>query len=261
MLASSITAEDGQAQDRIAPDDERALWLRFKREGDMAARDALIRHYLAFTRILAARAYARRYGDTISFGEFMQLASVGLIEAVDHFSPDDGRASFRTYAAHWIRGAILGGLRSLSEVHAQIDARKRAQRDRLRSLAEPAADAADPAGASDPFDRFAEVAVGVALGFMLDDVRIYQQGEGVVADHCGPDLEMRRIRGLLERAARGLPDKERFLIEKHYFEGLAFEEIATLLSLSKGRVSQLHKQALLALRAALRQAGYGDWSV
>jgi RNA polymerase sigma factor for flagellar operon FliA len=261
LASSSFIAEPEPApsnSEALAPALEEALWRRLKSDGDMLARDALIRHHMGFARILAARAYARRYADTVSFAEFMQLASVGLIEAVDRFSPQDGRASFRTYAAHWIRGAVLDGLRTLTEVHAQIDARKQSQRDRMRSFKDEGPDKEAPA--RDAFNRLADMAVGVALGFMLDDIRMYRDGDGTVEDRCGVDLEARRMRALLETSARSLPSKERLLIEKHYFEGLKFEEIAGLLALSKGRVSQLHKQALGLLRTAMRQAGHGDWS-
>lgn len=263
LASSSFVSGPALAQsgaDTLEPEQENMLWLRFKSEGDMTARDTLIRHYMAFARILAARAYARRYADTVSFGEFMQLASLGLIEAVDRFSLSDGRASFRTYAAHWIRGAVIDGLRTQTEVHAQIDARRQSQRDRLRSLKDGQEQGGQALGAREVFNRLADVAVGVALGFMLDDIRMYREGDGVAEDRCGADLEARRMRVLLETSARALPPKERLLIEKHYFEGLKFEEIASLMALSKGRVSQLHKQALGLLRSALRQAGHGDWS-
>jgi RNA polymerase sigma factor for flagellar operon FliA len=254
---------------------EAGLWRRFKQHGDMLAREALIKQYLDFARIMAGRSYSKRYRDTVAFNEYMQLASVGLIEAVDRYSPDDeGGASFRTYAAHWIRGAILNGLRSLSEVHAQIEARKRSQRDRLYSLsrrgepqegeAEAESGTKDPVdgdGAGDAFDRLANLAMGVALGFMLDDLRIYQSDEGSMEDNCYSDAEMRRVRTLLDQATRALPQRDRMLITRHYFEGLTFDELAQSLALSKGRVSQLHRQALASLRTALRSAGYGDWSV
>lgn len=254
---------------------EAALWQRFKGDGDMAARDTLIRHHLDFARILAGRAYARRYRDTVSFGDYMQLASLGLIDAVDKFLHEDGRATFRSYAAHWIRGAILNGLRSLSEVHAQIDARKRAHRDRLYSLTrrpqgdddQDDDDALDDTSSTtadecaDPFTRLADIAMGVALGFMLDDLRIYQSSEGTQEDNSYTDAEMRRLRKLLGRAAQGLSGDERDLIDRHYFEGHTFEDVARHLALSKGRVSQLHKRALGSLRSALNEAGYRDWSI
>jgi RNA polymerase sigma factor for flagellar operon FliA len=45
-----------------------------------------------------------------------------------------------------------------------------------------------------------------------------------------------------------LPDKERTVIEWHYVEGKKFECLAEKLGLSKGRISQLHAQALLRMR-------------
>lgn len=271
LSSSAALSLDGDignaaAADAPAQSHEAGLWRRFKLEGDMQARDALIRAYLDFARIMAGKTYSQRNRDTVNFNEYMQLASVGLIEAVDRYSPDEGLASFRTYAAHWIRGAILNGLRNLSEVHAQIEARKRAHRDRLHSIARRAKEEEETesnAGEEnvDAFDRLAGVAMGMALGFMLDDLRIYQTSEGTVEDTCYDDMDMRKLRASLGQAVRALPERERTLITRHYFEGLAFDELARSLDLSKGRVSQLHRQALTALRRALHKAGHGDWSI
>ena len=251
---------------------EAALWHRFRHEGDAQARGMLIETYLDFARIMAGRTYAQRHESAVAFNEYMQLASVGLIEAIDRYVPTEGGASFRTYAAHWIRGSILNGLRHLSEVHAQIEARKRVHRDRLHSLARRAKAAPDESEAaadaeagneeeSDAFARLAGVAMGVALGFMLDDLRIYRSSEGAVEDNCLHDIDMRKMRASLAQAVRNLPSRERTLITQHYFDGMPFEEMAQAWTLSRGRVSQLHKQALMSLRAALGRAGLGDWSI
>jgi len=45
-------------------------------------------------------------------------------------------------------------------------------------------------------------------------------------------------------------------LQEHYIHGVAFEQLASLLDLSKGRVSQLHRAALLLLRKRLREHGH-----
>lgn len=249
----------------LEPEAESQLWRRFRLHGDMAARDMLIKGYLHFARIMAGKSYAERYRDGVTFGEYFQLASVGLIEAVDRYKPDDGRASFKTYAAYRIKGAILNGLGELTEVRAQIDARGRAHRDRLASLAARGGEEADPQdegqAEGDTFERLSKMALGLALGFMLDDVRIYQSEEGRVEDNCYTDTEMRQLRARLKDLIRLLPERERQLIERHYFEAQQFDEIAQTLALSKGRVSQLHKRALGLLQDALAGARYQEWSI
>ena len=50
---------------------------------------------------------------------------------------------------------------------------------------------------------------------------------------------------------RSLSEKERLVIALYYYEELTQKEIAEVLSVSEGRVSQLHSQALLKLRVKL----------
>jgi RNA polymerase sigma factor for flagellar operon FliA len=41
----------------------------------------------------------------------------------------------------------------------------------------------------------------------------------------------------------------------HYQEGLTFREVAKVLDLTPGRISQMHTQAILRLRAMAREYG------
>jgi RNA polymerase sigma factor FliA len=45
-----------------------------------------------------------------------------------------------------------------------------------------------------------------------------------------------------------LPEKERLVISLYYYEELTQKEIAEVLCVSEGRISQLHSQALINLR-------------
>lgn len=251
-----------QSTDRPEPpgsgDEVTPLWAAFKTDGDLAARQALIERHLGFARYVAWRCYAQRMRDGVAFSDYQQLAIIGLIEAVDRFDPLLGRASFETYASHRIRGAVLNGLTSMSEVNAQIEARRRTHRSRLATLAE--VDEAAPAG-HDEFERFADLATGMALGFMLDDVRIFQTSEGEVADNSYSDAEMHKLRSTLERLIRTLPERESHLLRAHYFNDLPFETVAEDFGLSKGRVSQLHKRALASLHSSLAALHCTEWLV
>ena len=80
---------------------EQALLVRYHRAGDLAARDELVERFLPFARDLA-----RRYSYTDeSFDDLVQVASVGLIKAIDRFDPDRG-AKFTSFAAPTILGEL-----------------------------------------------------------------------------------------------------------------------------------------------------------
>ena len=79
---------------------EKRLFVSYAR-GDMAARDQLIRQCLPLARSLASR-YVRP-GETVD--DLMQVASIGLIKAVDRFDPSRG-TSFSSFAVPSILGEI-----------------------------------------------------------------------------------------------------------------------------------------------------------
>jgi RNA polymerase sigma factor for flagellar operon FliA len=55
-----------------------------------------------------------------------------------------------------------------------------------------------------------------------------------------------------------LPEREAKIIRHHYFQQVPFDDIAESLGLTKGRVSQLHRRALMMLRDAMRADGGVD---
>src|SRR3954468_4200848 len=80
---------------------ERLLFDRYQASGDLAARDELIRSCLPLARKLASR-YAR-HGEPID--DLLQVASIGLIKAVDRFDPTRGTA-FSSFAVPSILGEL-----------------------------------------------------------------------------------------------------------------------------------------------------------
>lgn len=251
MRGEGVSAEEGDAGGGAA-DDEARLWRAWRERGDPLARQQLIGLHLDFARIMAGKLYARRHTGDIEFDEYLQLARVGLIESVDRYDPDLG-AGFRTYASHRIQGSILSGLEALTERGRQLAFRRRIEQERLASLA-----SRTEAGSEDSFTRLASVAVGLALGFMLDDVGMYQAQDVAYADNSYSTSESRQMQRRLLKLTADLPEREAKIIRHHYFQQVPFDDIAESLGLTKGRVSQLHRRALMMLRDAMRADGGVD---
>ena len=74
-------------------------------------------------------------------------------------------------------------------------------------------------------------------------------------DMAGPDigeaLEKEEMTRIMAEILEELSEKERLVVALYYYEELTQKEIAEVLSVSEGRVSQLHSQALLKLRVKL----------
>lgn len=212
--------------------------------------------------------YSRRTGSEVCFDDYLQLATVGLIESIDRFDPGLG-VQFKTFASKRIQGSILTGLERLTEKNQQIAVRTRVLRERIQALKESAAEmsgtAADKSGTletSTPrqsqqalFDYLAEVGIGLALSVMLEGTGMVDASSQVeVTAAPGPEViyfrksEIARMRTAMRDLVDELGDTERMVISHHYLQEICFDEIARLLGVSRSRVSQIHRNTLIKLR-------------
>lgn len=109
-----------------------------------------------------------------------------------------------------------------------------------------------------------DLALGLALGFMLE-------GTGLMADPDDPkdpisshtatpsayeSLAWKDMIGTLMSELATLSEREQIIVRHHYIEGISFEALASLLKLSKGRISQIHRSALAQLRKKITGKGH-----
>jgi RNA polymerase sigma factor for flagellar operon FliA len=216
---------------------EASLWRRLRFEAEGGCRETLFNHYLPLARSVAHRRYYQRPVKRADRGDYEHLAYEGLLQAIDRFDPLLG-VPFSAYARRRIGGSIADGIARMSEVDAQLSLRYRIEQERLRSLSPQAADPED-----DPLTALSDLAVGLALGLMLD---------GANAADTQPTayetLEWREMQARLAAEVLKLPEKEALVVRQHYDNELSFAQIADLLQLSRGRISQLHRSALERLR-------------
>jgi RNA polymerase sigma factor for flagellar operon FliA len=223
---------------------EAALWRAYREQGDDAARQKLFDRYQPFARKLAGAQFARRAVGGFERSDIEQLAYEALLQAIPRFDP--ARAiPFESYARRRILGHIGDGLATMSEAAAQYRYRQRAERDRLRSLREAGAD-------EDALAALSRLAATLALGLMAEEVASLDPE--TVPDgqpSAYESLAWHEMRQKLRQQIAALPERERYVIGQHYRNGVSFQQIAAILGISKGRVSQIHRAALLRLREQL----------
>ena len=216
-----------------AAPDELELWERLRRDTCREAREALFFRYAPWSRSVARDVYRRVRIPQLEWGDYTHNATVGLLEAMGRF--DAGRGiDFPAYAKPRVRGAVFNGLRVFLIEARRIEGYER-RRERLESMDSEPVD-------MDPLGHLVELVSGLATGLMLESEGL---SESLAA---GTDAAVVVERHQLQEIARDslqvLNEQERRVVQLHYFQHLAFVDIATLLGLTKGRISQVHKAAI-----------------
>ena len=210
-------------------------------------------------RSIAASVEGADLEDLIAYGE------LGLAQAASNFDAEKG-CRFSTFAYYRIQGAIFDGLSEMSWT-------SRSEYQRLRSdqLANEAlmADAAQNAAAgSHSFAGNAGWmgAVTRKLAVVYFVTRGEQQGSGI-RDSTVEDPDVapasdivasKEIGQKLRELVNQLPDVERRLVTLVYFDGLALQQAANELHISKSWASRLHSRVLQRLADELRRLGVHD---
>ncbi|MBC7768237.1 MAG: sigma-70 family RNA polymerase sigma factor [Phycisphaerales bacterium] len=223
---------------------EASLWRRFRFDGEVVCREALFERHLSLARKIARGEFRRRPAYGLDRSDFEQLAYGGLLEAIDRYDPLRG-ALFEAFARRRIRGAITDGIAKSSESAAHFSHRQRLENERLRSLSQGAT-------SSDPIAALGVLASGLALGLLAENAaRLLEQQASPELD-AYESLAWRELQLNMLAEIEKLPSPERTVLQQHYLNGVDFAQIAELMGLSRGRISQLHHAGLMAVRERLR---------
>ena len=220
--------------------DEQELWASYRSSSDASAQQQIFFQYIPWARAVARDVYRRVRIPQMDWSDYAQNATVGLLEAMGRF--DAGRGiDFIAYAKPRVRGAVFNGLRSyLAESRVRVDSNRWG--DRIASF--------ESSDSDDQLGQMISAVTGLGLAFLLDtdaasDLQPPNHDASAMAERQQMDV-------LLAGSVTKLPEKEKLVITLHYYQYMPFVEIAGLLGLTKGRISQIHKSALDRIRAQLR---------
>lgn len=234
-------------------EDEDRLWRRWAGEGDEQARESLAELYMPYASSLAAGLFSKAPRGEFPFEEYRQFAMVGLMESIDRYEPGRG-AHFKTFALPRIRGAVYNGLERMSERQQQRAFRRRAEPERVDSLV---SDRFSSEASPQLLEELESIGVGIALGLILEGVGS-RPGVELLQEDAYAQLEMGQLNRQLWEMVDRLTVREREVIVLHYRQFKNFDEIADDLQLTKGRISQLHRQAVSRLRELFSKAATCD---
>jgi RNA polymerase sigma factor for flagellar operon FliA len=227
----------------------------------------LVQRHLEIARRAAAMIHPR-VRDHVALDELVALASAGLAEAAERYDPDRG-ATFATFAWYRVQGAIIDGLRASTLLPRRTWARlialraaseyleQRAERERA---APAAASGAAPPATDEALAQVARAMSAIRTVYVLSLEALCDRGFDTAGDAPTPadgiadDLDRARAAARLRAAVAQLPDNERAVVTKHYFEGKTLLEAGAELGRSKSWASRLHAQAVERLRALVDDA-------
>jgi RNA polymerase sigma factor FliA len=225
-----------------------ALWRNHARMPNASHRLALFDYYRSFARRVALNQARRMPELGLDREDYVQLANEALLQSIDRFDPTIG-SPFEAFARTRIVGHVRNGALKASESSAQYGYRRRIERERLASLR--TVEAKDDLSV---VDQLAGIAAKIALGFILEDQQTPDPDTLPTADPSAYDaLAWRELCAELDRRLKQLPEREAFVLDRHYRHADQFQHIAALLGVSKGRISQLHGQGLERLRKSMRR--------
>ena len=222
---------------------------------DAAERAKLVEKHLDLSRRAAAMVYPR-VKQHVQFDELVALANIGLAEAATRYDPTKG-ASFSTFAWYRVHGAIIDGIRKSTNLPRRVWAKLvalRAASEYLEHRGERDAGAAQK-GVAAPSGPDALAAVKEAMSairtmYVTSLETLQEKGfdPGGETPELAEGIDTTRLGVRLRKALDKLPEKERELVKKHYWEGKNLLEAGAELGISKSWASRLHAQAVDRLR-------------
>jgi RNA polymerase sigma factor for flagellar operon FliA len=232
---------------------------------DKKTRDDLIIKYAPLVKTIVLRMAARMPIDVADKEDLINVGIIGLMSALEKYDAQRN-VQFETYAHFRIRGAVLDELRQRDWVPRSTrnkdsrleDAFTKLQRKLGRAPNE--AEVAEHLGltADEYFSLLNEVkriSIISQEDLPPDYLEKYGSEEVMGAVERGNPLQnitsKELIKGLKDAIA-ALPEKEKIVLSLYYYEELTMKEIGKVLELTESRVCQIHAQATLRLRAAVK---------
>jgi RNA polymerase sigma-B factor len=224
--------------------------------GDEAARAAVVERFLPLARQLARR--YQRGGELLD--DLNQVASLGLLKAVDRYDPDR-QTAFSSFAVPTILGELKRHFRDKGwSVRVPRDLQELAVRlepvseELNRELGRPPtpAEIAERTGTTVEQVLEAREAAGAYRAVSLDRPREddEEEGAGIVLGIEDPGFGVAEDSATVERLMRVLSDREREVLRLRFGEDLTQAEIGQRVGVSQMHVSRIIRQAIARLREA-----------
>lgn len=226
--------------------------------------ESLVEQYLPLVKRIAHH-LTGRLPPSVAVDDMIQAGIIGLIEASKKFDSSKG-ASFETFAGIRIRGSMLDEIRKGDWAPRSVHRNARRVTEAIRAVEQRVnrdardAEIAEELGVSlDDYYQMTRDSLATRLFSIdeltnpsnlgdedADDEDFHGAGLGPLEGITKESLQLN-----LTKAIQSLSEREQLILALYYDEELNLKEIGEVLGVSESRVSQIHSQAALKLRAKL----------
>jgi RNA polymerase sigma factor for flagellar operon FliA len=220
--------------------------------------NALIENNMGLVRKIAWHMHGR-VKSAVEIEDLIQIGMYGLVTAAQNYVVKEG-VSFASYAGIRIRGEIVDHLRrnsNLCRTTIQMQQKYNASFEKLsRQLqrepknSEIAKDMGLEASELDNWEQAFAANTHQSLDSVYDEFSIWFASNDQSPEDELSDTELKEN---LVEALKTLPEREAMLIQLYYVEELNVYEIAEVLEITTGRVSQIKKSAISRLREFIQK--------
>lgn len=232
-----------------------------------AQKDQLILQYAPLIKFVAQK-IAARLPSNIELDDLMSSGVIGLMDAIEKYDPSRDN-KFKTYAEFRIRGAILDELRAQDWVPRSVRDKAKMLDKTIVRLEVKLGRNPEEQEVADALNMTIEelhtlvnevrpvsvVSIDEAPSFSsVDKKSILSILDGCKFNNPQSQLDIKFLKDSITNAIEDLPERQRLVLSLYYYEDLNLKEIGKVLRVTESRVSQLHAQAIVRLRAKLNQA-------
>ena len=218
----------------------------------------LIENNMGLVRKIAWHMHGR-VKSAVEIEDLIQIGMYGLVTAAQNYVVKEG-VSFASYAGIRIRGEIVDHLRrnsNLCRTTIQMQQKYNASFEKLsRQLqrepknSEIAKDMGLETSELDNWEQAFAANTHQSLDSVYDEFSIWFASNDQSPEDELSDTELREN---LVEALKTLPEREAILVQLYYVEELNVYEIAEVLEITTGRVSQIKKSAISRLREFIQK--------
>ena len=218
----------------------------------------LIENNMGLVRKIAWHMHGR-VKSAVEIEDLIQIGMYGLVTAAQNYVVKEG-VSFASYAGIRIRGEIVDHLRrnsNLCRTTIQMQQKYNVSFEKLsRQLqrepknSEIAKDMGLEASELDNWEQAFAANTHQSLDSVYDEFSIWFASNDQSPEDELSDTELKEN---LVEALKTLPEREAMLVQLYYVEELNVYEIAEVLEITTGRVSQIKKSAISRLREFIQK--------